>query len=134
MVLREKYGGTIIPKCSFPWLRSPSDEPHQRERFRSAPVRAIACIMVVFQHVSLTPTLFAFLPGKPTVSFHLGVELFFVISGYVVTRSLFSGVVHPVAFLARRFFRLTPAILTFLLFSLIVFTMIASLPSENLTR
>jgi peptidoglycan/LPS O-acetylase OafA/YrhL len=94
-------------------------------------LRAVACLMVLFQHVSLTATLFSGLPGAPTMPFYLGVELFFVISGYVVTRSLFSRVANPLAFLTRRFFRLTPAIVTFLIFSLIVFTMIAALSDQG---
>jgi peptidoglycan/LPS O-acetylase OafA/YrhL len=87
--------------------------------------------MVLFQHMSLTSTLFAGIPGLPTKPLYLGVELFFVISGYVVTRSLFSRIVSATAFLIRRFFRLTPAIVAYLVFSLIVFTMVASLPTKH---
>ena len=60
-------------------------------------LRAIACVMVLLQHISLTPTLFAKLPGSLTMPFYLGVELFFVISGYVVTRSLFNREVNAAA-------------------------------------
>jgi peptidoglycan/LPS O-acetylase OafA/YrhL len=91
----------------------------------------VACLIVIFQHLSITPVLFGTLPGNPTMPGYLGVELFFVISGFVVTHALFNRNVNPVAFLVRRFFRLTPAIITFLLFSLIVFTMIAGLPDAT---
>ena len=93
------------------------------KRFQDIQIlRALASSMVILQHLSLTSTLFAKLPGLLTMPFYLGVELFFVISGYVVTRSLFSRDSHAVAFLVRRFYRLTPAIMVFLLFSLVVFT------------
>jgi peptidoglycan/LPS O-acetylase OafA/YrhL len=97
-------------------------------------LRAVACAMAIFYHLSLTRTLFTHLPGAPSIPLYLGVEVFFVISGYVVTHALFSREVNPVAFLIRRFFRLTPAILTFLMFSLIVFTLIAALPPQESSR
>jgi peptidoglycan/LPS O-acetylase OafA/YrhL len=104
-------------------------------RFQDIQVlRAVACLIVIFQHISITPLLFGALPGNPTIPGYLGVELFFVISGFVVTRALFNRDANPLAFLIRRFFRLTPAIVIFLLFSLIVFTMIAGLPNDAVPR
>jgi peptidoglycan/LPS O-acetylase OafA/YrhL len=84
-------------------------------------LRAVACLMVMVQHSTLGAQIFTALPGNLTMPFYLGVQLFFVISGYVVTNSLFRGDMRPVAFLIRRFFRLVPAISVFLLFSAVVF-------------
>ena len=97
-------------------------------------LRAVAALMVIFYHLSLTFTVFDHLPWRLTVPFYLGVELFFVISGYVVTGSVFSRGPNAVAFLTRRVFRLTPAIVTFLLFSLIVFTVVQTLPDQAIVR
>ena len=97
-------------------------------------LRAVAALMVIFYHLSLTFTIFDHMPWHLTVPFYLGVELFFVISGYVVTGSVFSRGPNAVAFLTRRVFRLTPAIVTFLLFSLIVFTFVQTLPDQAIVR
>ena len=97
-------------------------------------LRAVAALMVIFYHLSLTFTVFDHLPWRLSVPFYLGVELFFVISGYVVTGSVFSRGPNAVAFLTRRVFRLTPAIVTFLLFSLIVFTCVQTLPDQAIVR
>ena len=97
-------------------------------------LRAVASLMVIFYHLSLTFTLFDYMPRRLTVPLYLGVELFFVISGYVVTGSVFSRGPNAAAFLIRRTFRLTPAIVTFLLFSLIVFTFVQTLPDQTTVR
>jgi peptidoglycan/LPS O-acetylase OafA/YrhL len=44
----------------------------------------------------------------------LGVEIFFVISGYVMTLALFKDGFRGGRFLAKRVFRLTPVLLVFL--------------------
>jgi peptidoglycan/LPS O-acetylase OafA/YrhL len=93
-------------------------------------LRAVACLMVLVQHSMLGAWVFSNLPGKLTMPFYLGVHLFFVISGYVVTRSMFQREVRPIAFLVRRFFRLAPAITVFLLFSLFVFA-VSKPPATN---
>jgi peptidoglycan/LPS O-acetylase OafA/YrhL len=87
-------------------------------------LRAIACLMVILHHVSITHTTLRTLPGELESPFWMGVELFFVISGFVVTRSLLGKNTSAVAFLLRRFFRLTPAIIAFLAFSLCTFLLI----------
>ncbi len=90
-------------------------------------LRAIACLMVILHHVSITHTTHTTLrtlPGELESPFWMGVELFFVISGFVVTRSLLGKNTSAVAFLLRRFFRLTPAIIAFLAFSLCTFLLI----------
>ena len=103
----------------------------QRKRVQDIQIlRAVASLMVIFHHLSLTFTVFDHLPWRLTVPLYLGVELFFVISGYVVTGSVFSRGPNAAAFLIRRMFRLTPAIVTFLLFSLIVFTFVQTLPDQ----
>ncbi len=92
-------------------------------------LRGLAVGMVLAQHLSLTATIFSGLPSQFTMPFYTGVDLFFVISGYVVTLSLFrSGHARPIRFLTRRAFRLWPAMLTFVLFSSAVYGLVALLP------
>lgn len=75
--------------------------------------RGVAALMVLLSHYAhwLTdgPTLLNF--------FWTGVDLFFVISGFVFARLLLSGQVSPMPFFIRRFFRLYPlyclAVLTY---------------------
>lgn len=77
-------------------------------------LRGVAILMVLTCHLSFSTTLLSNVPGQPTNPFYAGVELFFVISGFVVTRSLIRGKYEPIAFLIRRAFRLYPPILAFL--------------------
>jgi peptidoglycan/LPS O-acetylase OafA/YrhL len=80
-------------------------------------LRGVAITMVLIAHLSFSSTLFSALPVRLTMPFYSGVELFFVISGFVVTRSLIRGNYEPVGFLIRRGFRLYPPILAFIAFS-----------------
>jgi peptidoglycan/LPS O-acetylase OafA/YrhL len=102
------------------------------DRYRDIQVlRAIACMVVIVQHLDLTILLFAKLPVRATMPFYLGVELFFVISGFVVTRSLLARGAHAGAFLVRRAFRLTPAMLVLIGFSLLALVLISALPDRS---
>jgi peptidoglycan/LPS O-acetylase OafA/YrhL len=80
-------------------------------------LRGIAIAMVLICHLSFSATLLSALPIHLSNPFYAGVELFFVISGFVVTRSLIRGKYEPISFLIRRGFRLFPPILAFLAFS-----------------
>ncbi len=77
-------------------------------------LRGVAITMVLICHLSFSSTLLSVVPIWVTNPFYAGVELFFVISGFVVTRSLIRGNYEPVSFLIRRAFRLYPPILAFL--------------------
>ncbi len=57
--------------------------------------------------------------------FFLGVEIFFVISGYLVTLSLSKDEFHGPHFFVKRVFRLMPAVLVFLVFTLALNVFIA---------
>jgi peptidoglycan/LPS O-acetylase OafA/YrhL len=49
------------------------------DRYRDIQVlRAIACVIVIVQHLDVTICLFDMLPVRATMPFYLGVELFFV--------------------------------------------------------
>src|SRR6266702_3598421 len=79
-------------------------------------LRAIAVMLVLAYHLSLTPALLGLLPVRPSSPFWVGVELFFVISGLVVTKALFrDGRLIP--FFVRRILRLWPALIFFFLLS-----------------
>ncbi len=83
-------------------------------------LRGWAILSVLLAHFSLLNQVLASLPWRVTNPGYLGVELFFVISGFVVTRSLQAhgwGMRH---FVVRRAFRLYPAILVFLALCLVV--------------
>ncbi|GBF80517.1 acyltransferase family protein [Aphanothece sacrum] len=79
-------------------------------------LRALAILFVLLQHFSLTPTIINIFPVKITLPLYIGVELFFVISGYVVARSFFSGTkITPIYFYSKRIFRIYPALFVFIL-------------------
>jgi peptidoglycan/LPS O-acetylase OafA/YrhL len=80
-------------------------------------LRGVAILLVLCYHLSL-PTVFLNLTGLAITSpFHLGVELFFVISGYVVMLSLIRSDFNIRKFAIQRLFRLYPAIIVFLVLS-----------------
>jgi peptidoglycan/LPS O-acetylase OafA/YrhL len=54
------------------------------------------------------------LPQRPEIPFYLGVEIFFIISGYVITQSLMRDRFEALSFFLKRVFRLTPPILLFI--------------------
>lgn len=102
-------------------------------------LRGIAVLMVVFHHLSISSALLQlFAAGSGFVSpLGTGVELFFVISGYVVTLSLMRRYpIEPGRFLWRRAFRLYPAMIAFVLFSAAVLAFAAAVapPVEFATR
>jgi peptidoglycan/LPS O-acetylase OafA/YrhL len=78
-------------------------------------LRGIAISMVLFCHLSLSSTLLAYVNKTLVNSFYWGVELFFVLSGFVVTKSIRSKHFNPAYFLVKRVFRLYPAILFLIL-------------------
>jgi peptidoglycan/LPS O-acetylase OafA/YrhL len=81
--------------------------------------RAIAIILVLLQHLSFPSTVFQAIGHNIKMPFYLGVEIFFVISGYVVTLSYLRRHCTPISFLIRRVFRIFPALLFFLAISAI---------------
>lgn len=75
--------------------------------------RGVAILLVIVSHAGLG----WLIPGK------FGVTLFFFISGYLITRLLLAeidstGKIHMAHFYLRRFFRLYPALLVMILFSI----------------
>lgn len=80
-------------------------------------LRGVAIAAVLLAHVGPASDILNHLPIKPVMPLYMGVELFFVISGYVVTHSVFDRPLTALGFLVRRAFRLFPAILAFLCFS-----------------
>lgn len=80
-------------------------------------LRGVAIAMVLLQHLSLLPTLGSSLTLPVYMPSYSGVELFFVISGFVVTRSILFGGGGAGDFLLRRALRLYPAIFAFLVLS-----------------
>ena len=82
-------------------------------------LRGVAIILVVFYHLSLSATLMSYFSHKSN-PFYLGVELFFILSGYVVTKSLERREYSAVSFVVKRIFRLYPALIAFLLISFVI--------------
>lgn len=87
-------------------------------------LRGLAIALVLFCHFSISSTILNRVAPTLVNSFYVGVELFFLISGYVVTRSILRGSHHPMVFAIKRVFRLFPVILVGLTFSActIIFT------------
>src|SRR5476649_95769 len=89
-------------------------------------LRAVAVYLVVLFHAGLT----SFSGG------YIGVDVFFVLSGYLVTQLLLRditgrGSIRFGRFYARRFRRLLPAAFVALIVTAVVFTAISSAPEVS---
>lgn len=71
-------------------------------------LRGVAVTMVLAYHLSFSTTIVREVAPSLSDPFYIGVQLFFIISGFVVTRSLLRGSVRPDVFVIRRAFRLFP--------------------------
>lgn len=91
-------------------------------------LRGIAILMVLAQHLSLTSALKDSLPIKVTLPFYVGVEIFFVISGYIIMTILMRDGYHAPRFLLKRAFRLLPAIFVFVALSAVINLLFRTLP------
>ncbi len=80
-------------------------------------LRGISILLVLIQHLSFLPKLTSLMPFKPGFAGQLGVEIFFVISGFVIVNALRRDRFEPISFFVKRIFRLTPALVCFLLIS-----------------
>ena len=83
-------------------------------------LRGVSILFVLLQHLSITSAIFALTPKRIELPFFLGVEIFFVISGYVIYKSLLKDGFNPYVFIIKRFFRLIPCLFLFILFSFAV--------------
>jgi peptidoglycan/LPS O-acetylase OafA/YrhL len=97
-------------------------------------LRGLCISLVLVHHVSLTYTVLGTLPWLLSSPFYVGVEIFFVISGYVVTNSLLHDEMSAARFLVKRLFRLLPATVCFLLFTASINAAAGTLPlPEHMT-
>ncbi|MBX3381411.1 MAG: acyltransferase [Phycisphaeraceae bacterium] len=74
-------------------------------------LRGFAVLIVIFEHLSLSATLWASIGWKRHPAGWSGVELFFIISGFVVTLSFVKKQFRVGPFFAKRIARLYPAML-----------------------
>lgn len=97
-------------------------------------LRGIAAIMVVFYHYTSRYFEIFKLPNTAFFKFsfgHLGVELFFMISGFVILMSL-EKVTNGCEFLKKRFLRLYPSYWVAVIFTFLVLS-IVGLPGRETT-
>lgn len=88
-------------------------------------VRAYCVLLVTYHHLKKGDHILPFIDG------HLGVDLFFIISGFLITTLLlrelhFTGRIDLRSFYVRRFFRIIPVYL----FVLAIYILICQLPSQ----
>jgi peptidoglycan/LPS O-acetylase OafA/YrhL len=90
-----------------------SGTPYIRSRYIPGidGIRAIAILLVLVFHTT---------PARPLRGGFVGVDVFFVVSGFLITQQLLGRPIDLRIFLARRFARLWPALMGVVLFSLAV--------------
>lgn len=95
-------------------------------------LRGVAIILVLIQHLSISAHILT--PLGITNPGYAGVELFFVISGYVVTRTMMHNDWSVGYFVSRRVFRLYPPILVFIAVALGVVLFANTYPEGHVAR
>ncbi len=105
-------------------------------------MRAIAIVLVVFSHITwILPNAHGFIPDLMSVAGVLGVELFFVLSGFLIGRIIyklflssdfgFKSVLH---FWVRRWFRTLPNYYLALILNIVIAIYIGLSLPDNLFR
>lgn len=97
-------------------------------------LRGISIILVLLQHLSLTSTTISRLNLNMQLSCYIGVELFFVISGFVITLALQRDAYNARSFFIKRIFRLWPAIICFFVTSFFVIFLMDNAHLNNSMR
>lgn len=92
----------------------PFTAPAERKIGDIQVLRGIAVVTVIFQHLHLSTGLFNQFTNSATPPSWMAVDLFFVISGFVIAGALFRDRFEPFAFIVKRAFRLLPAALIFI--------------------
>lgn len=83
-------------------------------------LRGFCILVVLFAHFNLSPLLLSQFSKQISQPFYLVVQLFFVISGFWITKSLSKDQFNVFKFLVKRIFRLFPALLLFLTLSYLI--------------
>ncbi len=97
-------------------------------------LRGLSILLILAVHLSLASELLGLLPYKVSNSGWLGVEVFFVVSGYVITAALHRDRYEPLSFFVKRVFRLTPALLVFAVLSAGVVALFLYTPTPQYAR
>lgn len=80
-------------------------------------LRGISILSVLLCHLSITVAVLERSAAHIIMPFYLGVEIFFIISGYVITLSLMRDQFDGIRFFIKRVFRLVPTLLVLLTIS-----------------
>jgi peptidoglycan/LPS O-acetylase OafA/YrhL len=95
-------------------------------------LRGIAVTFVLLHHLSITPILLSKIGTQLSMPFWIGVELFFVISGFVIGKTaVFNS--RPIGvreFALRRIFRIYPNLILFLLVTFLINLVLLNLPKD----
>ncbi|HWK44519.1 MAG TPA: acyltransferase [Stellaceae bacterium] len=94
-------------------------------------LRAVAIMLVLLQHLTITEAVFHAWKIPLDMSFYLGVDLLFVVSGYIVTTSMYRDGFNVRSFFVKRVFRLYPALLAFLALSFAVYFLFRHAPISS---
>lgn len=85
-------------------------------------LRGVAALMIVLYHLGLPLSRAGYAGAWPEGLSH-GVDLFFVISGFIMVVATRNPAVTPAIFLLRRFLRIAPLYYALTAFMLLVFTL-----------
>ena len=77
-------------------------------------LRGVSIVLTILCHLSLVDVVWGAFPVKASAPFWMGVPIFFVISGYVIARSLMKDGCDAIHFVVRRVLRLLPTMLLLL--------------------
>jgi len=135
---RQEDWEDVIRKLVVPWLRRTFElqDPRHARLLPMEGLRGFAVTLVFLQHYTMQSQLIGLSAGPASAvaaAFHsygnLGVELFFVLSGYLIYGALIRKAPPFGSFMARRIQRIYPAFLVVFAFALAL-TVLARVPGK----
>jgi len=95
-------------------------------------LRGISITLILLYHFSISATVFSRI--SRTMPFYMGVEIFLIMSGYVITNSIMKETFNIKQFFIKRFYRIIPSVMCLILLSCAINYYLLNIPLSDWMR